>query len=71
MSKDDKFYTVIYVLNGRMYPCKCGMAGLPAHETPESAQACEKFKDAVSIMEWVKNRDPQFQEYWRSPDIDK
>jgi len=63
MSKDDKFYAVIYESAGRMYPCKCG------HETPESAFECVKAKKGLSIMEWVKNRNPQFQEFWRSDKV--
>ena len=65
MTKDEQFYSLIYTVNGRMYPCKCG------HLTLEDAHACANAKTGVAIMEWVKNRNPQFQQVWVSPDIDK
>lgn len=61
MSKNDKAFFVIFEVKGRMRPCKCG------HETAESAMDCVREKNGVSVMEWVRERNPQFQEYWRSP----
>ncbi len=62
---DDKTttYTVVYVVNGRMHPCD------HKHFTPEAAHDCVKALGGISIIEWVYERRPQFQEYWRHPDL--
>ena len=65
MNKDEQFYTMIFVDKGRMYPCK------HPHLTLEDAHACEHAKAGVAIMEWVKGRNPQFEQVWTSPDIDE
>jgi len=65
MNKDEQFYSMIFTVDGRMYPCRC------AHLTLEDAHKCVKAETGVAIMEWVKDRTPQFQQVWTSPDIDK
>jgi hypothetical protein len=58
----DTMYTVIVVRGGRMYPCE------HKHETPDEAHQCARDNEGISIMEWIKDRNPQFSEFWRSPE---
>jgi hypothetical protein len=67
MKETDKLYVVVYVRGGRMYTCDCHFK----HHTPEAAHECVKKRNGISIMEWVKDRSPQFQEYWRSPELEQ
>lgn len=59
-----QFFTVIYEgTDGRMHPC------IHKHLTSDSARECAKELDGLSIMEWVKDRKPQFKEFWVRPDM--
>lgn len=56
-------YSVIYQgSNGRLTVCDC------KHPDAEGARKCADEQEGLSIIEWVRDRTPQFAEYWRHPD---
>lgn len=57
------FYTVVVEAKGRMYPCK------HRHLTREEADACAKTEKGLAIIEWVKDRNPQFVHVWIREDL--
>src|SRR4029077_20264347 len=64
VSESDVLYVVVYErADGRMVSCPRAHR----HFTPEDARACADKYNAVSIIEWRKDRRPQFQEFWRRP----
>lgn len=58
-----RFFTVVYEKDGRMYPCN------HKHLTAEAAHDCVKTLDGLSIIEWVKDRRPQFSAFWTRSDM--
>lgn len=55
---DEHAFFVIVERGGRMYPCK------DKHETREEADACVAAHDGIAIIEWVRDRRPQFAFPW-------
>lgn len=65
MDEETQMFTVIYACeHGRMTACD------HKHPTSEDALACVEKVKGLSIIEWVRDRRPQFSEFWRSPSLE-
>ncbi len=66
MDEINQFFSVVLVgKDGRMQPCQ------HQHLTREAADDCVKVNGGISIIEWVKDRRPQFEQVWVHPELEK
>jgi hypothetical protein len=61
---DERAYFVILKKGGRMYPCRHN------HTTREEADTCVAEHGGLAIIEWVRDRRPQFTFPWMKKDLD-
>lgn len=61
-----QFFAVVLVgKDERMHTCE------HQHLTREAADDCVKVNQGICIVEWVRDRRPQFQHVWIHPELEK
>lgn len=61
---DERAFIVILEEGGRMRPCR------HQHHTREEADACVAACDGLAIVEWERDRRPQFSFSWLKDGLD-
>lgn len=61
---ETQMYVVIFEQKGRMRPCE------HRHPTSKEAFECVGEKEGLAIIEWQRDRRPQFSAFWTNPGLE-